>query len=209
MSTRNIHLMKDIKYKELYQRVEAVCWQTTVSVPQMAKAIGKEYRTFKGYLCEQRQHNLWPLLPQILDAYPRISRHWLYFGEGPMLIGQGVPLDQPVPLQELMRTAEGIAADCHGSWGQVLRMIVDGAREELEQQSASPEVSKELAEAKAEIARLQKKTEMLLTRTVELQDELLNVHKAEKAEREKRAEKSSAEESVGRAAHTGHTAARS
>ena len=65
------------------------------------------------------------------------------------------------------------------------------------------------AEAKAEIARLQKKTEMLLTRTVELQDELLNVHKAEKAEREKRAEKSSAEESVGRAAHTGHTAARS
>ncbi|WP_240825614.1 hypothetical protein [Desulfovibrio sp. UIB00] len=165
--------------------------------------------TFSGYLNEQRQHNLWPLLPQILEAFPRLSRHWLYFGEGPMLIGQGVPLDQPVPLQELMRTAEGIAADCHGSWGQVLRMIVDGAREELEQQSASPDASKELAEARAEIARLQKKTEMLLTRTVELQDELLNVHKAEKAEREKRAEKSSAEESVGRAAHTGHTAARS
>lgn len=194
---------------ELFERIKKVGKVVATSDSAIASAIGMKQSTFSGYLNEQRQHNLWPLLPQILEAFPRLSRHWLYFGEGPMLIGQGVPLDQPVPLQELMRTAEGIAADCHGSWGQVLRMIVDGAREELEQQSASPEVSKELAEAKAEIARLQKKTEMLLTRTVELQDELLNVHKAEKAEREKRAEKSSAEESVGRAVHTGHTAARS
>ena len=110
--------MNKEKYDQLYQRIEAICWRTTVSVPQMAKAIGKEYRTFKGYLCEQRQHNLWPLLPQILDAYPRISRHWLYFGEGPMLIGQGVPLDKPVPFQEVILTAEAIAADCGGSWGQ-------------------------------------------------------------------------------------------
>lgn len=194
---------------ELFERIKKVGKVVATSDSAIASAIGMKQSTFSGYLNEQRQHNLWPLLPQILETFPRLSRHWLYFGEGPMLIGQGVPLDQPVPLQELMRTAEGIAADCHGSWGQVLRMIVDGAREELEQQSASPEVSKELAEAKAEIARLQKKTEMLLTRTVELQDELLNVHRAEKAEREKRAEKSSAEESVGRAAHTGHTAARS
>ena len=70
-------------------------------------------------------------------------------------------------------------------------------------------VLRELAEAKAEIARLQKKMEMLLTRTVELQDELLTVHRAEKAKREKKAEQPSAEESVECAAHTGHTAARS
>ena len=108
-----------------------------------------------------------------------------------------------------MRAAEIMAAGCDRSLVQVLRMIVDSAREELEQQSASPDASKELAEAKAEIARLQKKTEMLLTRTVELQDELLNVHKAEKAEREKKAERSSAEESVECTANTGHSAARS
>ena len=194
---------------ELFERIKKVGKVVATSDSAIASAIGMKQSTFSGYLNEQRQHNLWPLLPQILEAFPRLSRHWLYFGEGPMLIGQGVPLDQPVPLQEIIRAAEAMVADCHGSWGQVLRMIVDGAREELEQQSASPEASKELAEARAEIARLQKKTEMLLTRTVELQDELLSVHKAEKAEREKRAEKSSAEESVGRAAHTGHTAARS
>ena len=200
--------MNKEKCNQLYQRIEAICWRTTVSVPQMAKAIGKEYRTFKGYLCEQRQHNLWPLLPQILDAYPRISRHWLYFGEGPMLIGQGVPLDKPVPFQEVILTAEAIAADCGGSWGQTLKRIVENAKEEVSQQDVATS-SQELTEAKAEIARLQKKTEMLLTKTVELQDELLNVHKAEKAEREKKVEQPSAEESVGRAAHTGHTAARS
>lgn len=208
MSTRIFHIMDNAKYLELYQRIEAICWQTSVSVPQMAKEIGKEYRTFKGYLSEQRQNNLWPLLPQILDAYPRISRHWLYFGEGPMLIGQGVPLDQQVPLQEIIRAAEAIVADCEGSWGLALKRIVEGAKEEASQQDA-PASSQELAEARAEIARLQKKTEMLLTKTVELQDELLNVHRAEKAEREKKAENPSAEESVGRAAHTGRTAARS
>ena len=37
----------------------------------------------------------------------------------------------------------------------------------------APASTLELAEAMAEIARLQKKTEMLLTRTVELQDKLL------------------------------------
>lgn len=36
-------------------------------------------------MCEQRQHNLWPLLPQILEAFPHLSRQWLYFGDGPML----------------------------------------------------------------------------------------------------------------------------
>ena len=77
--------MKKNEYIELYQRVEAICEQPSVSVPKLAKAIGKEYRTFKGYLCEQRQHNLWPLLPQILEAFPHLSRQWLYFGDGPML----------------------------------------------------------------------------------------------------------------------------
>ncbi|WP_394027462.1 hypothetical protein [Desulfovibrio falkowii] len=195
--------MKNIKYKELYQRVESICWQTSVSVPQMAKAIGKEYRTFKGYLCEQRQHNLWPLLPQILEAFPQISRHWLYFGEGPMLIGQGVPDGQMVSLPELMRVAEAIAADCGGSWGKMLQMAVGRAQEELEQQGNAPQTSQELAEARGEALRLHRMMEGLQAEIISLQKELLAMHKAEKAE------KTQAKECAGRAAHTGHTAARS
>lgn len=193
----------------LCDRVLKVLTNLGLPKSKCAQELGITHKTLSGYLKPEGQHNLWQYLPTILEWYPRLSRQWLYFGEGPMFIGFGIPLDQPVPPQAIMRAAEIMAANCDGSWGQVLRMIVDSAREELEQQSASPDVSKELAEARAEIARLQKKTEKLLTRTVELQDELLSVHKAEKAEREKRAEISSAEESVGRAAHTGHTAARS
>ena len=193
----------------LCDRVLKVLTNLGLPKSKCAQELVITHKTLSGYLKPEGQHNLWQYLPTFLEWYPRLSRQWLYFGEGPMLIGQGIPIDQPVPPQAIIRAAEAMVAECSGSWGQVLRMIVDGAREELEQQSASPEVSKELAEAKAEIARLQKKTEMLLTRTVELQDELLNVHRAEKAEREKKAETSLAEESVGRAAHTGHTAAHS
>ena len=192
--------MKRIEYKELFQRVEGVARILSGSIPQMAKTLGKEYRTFKGYLSEKRQDNLWPLLPEILAAYPRLSRQWLYFEEGPMLIGQGVPIDQPLQPQAIMRAAEAMAADCHGSWGQVLRMIVDNAREEMEQQSGSPETSKELAEARAEIARLHKKLEGLQSEIIGLQKELLAIHKAEKPQ---------ANECPGRAADTGQTVARS
>lgn len=195
--------MKSLNNEELYQRVEAVCWQASVSVPQMASAIGKEYRTFKGYLCKQRQHNLWPLLPLILDAYPRISRHWLYFGEGPIFIGRGIPEGLPVPPLEILRVGEAMAADCGGSWGQVLRMIVDNAREELEQQGSAPQTSQELAKAKDEALRLHRMMEGLQGEIINLQKELLAMHKAEKAER------TEAKECAGRAASTGHTAARS
>ena len=193
----------------LCDRVVKVLTNLCLTKSKCAQELGITHKTLSGYLKPEGQHNLWQYLPTFLEWDPRLSRQWLYFGEGPMFIGLGVPIDQPVPPQAIMRAAEAMAAECNGSWGQVLRKIIDNAREELDQQSASPDASKELAEARAEIARLQKKTEMLLTRTVELQDELLNIHKAEKAEREKRAEKSSAEESVGRAAHTGHTAAHS
>lgn len=195
--------MKSLKYNELFERVEAISWHLTVSIPQMAKDIGKEYRTFKGYLCKGRQNNLWPLLPEILEAYPKVSRHWLYFGEGPMIIGQGVPDGQPVPLPELMHVAEGIAADCGGSWGKMLQMAVGRAQEELEQQGNSPQTSQELAEARGEALRLHRMMEGLQAEIISLQKELLAMHKAEKAE------KTQAKECAGRTASTGHTAARS
>lgn len=192
--------MKILEYKELFQRVEGVARILSGSIPQMAKTLGKEYRTFKGYLCEKRQDNLWPLLPDILEAYPRLSRQWLYFGEGPMLIGQGVPLDQPVPMQEVATAAEAMAADCGGSWSKVLQMIVGRAQEEAGQQAGTPEAALELAEAKEEILRLHKKLEGLQSEIIGLQKELLAIHKAEKPQ---------ANECPGRTVDTGQTVARS
>lgn len=96
-------------------------------------------------------------------VYPAIG----FMGRGANSDGQGVPLDNPVPFQEVIRTAEAIAVDCGGSWGQTLKRIVENAKEEVSLQDVATS-SQELTEAKAEIARLQKKTEVLLTRTVEL-----------------------------------------
>ncbi len=169
--------MKILEYKELFQRVEGVARILSGSIPQMAKTLGKEYRTFKGYLCEKRQDNLWPLLPDILEAYPRLSRQWLYFGEGPMLIGQGVPLDQPVPMQEVATAAEAMAADCGGSWSKVLQMIVGRAQEEEaahEKAPTDPTLLKDLVEAQKEALRLAKKVEALLEENAELRQQGLS-----------------------------------
>ena len=188
---------------KLFQRIKKAAKSLPVSDSAMAAAIGMKQSTFSGYLNEKRQNNLWPLLPQILEAFPQISRHWLYFGEGPMLIGQGVPDGQMVSLPELMRVAEAIAADCGGSWGKMLQMAVGRAQEELEQQGNAPQTSQELAEARGEALRLHRMMEGLQAEIISLQKELLAMHKAEKAE------KTQAKECAGRAAHTGHTAARS
>ena len=191
---------------ELFQRIKKATKAMTLSDSAMAAALGMKQSTFSGYLNQKRQHNLWPLLPQILKAFPQISRQWLYFEEGPMVIGRGIPEGLPVPPLEIMRVAEAMAADCHGSWGQVLRMIVDNARVELETNESTneikmaPETQKELAEAKGEIIRLQKELLGLQGEIISLQKELLAIHKAEKPQ---------ANECPGRAADTGQTVARS
>ncbi len=192
---------------ELFQRIKKATKAMTLSDSAMAAALGMKQSTFSGYLNQKRQHNLWPLLPQILKAFPQISRQWLYFEEGPMLIGRGTPEGLPVPPLEILRVGEAMAADCGGSWGQVLRLIVDNAREELEtnecanEMKMAPETQKELAEAKGEIIRLYKKLEGLQDEVISLQKELLVMHKEEKTVR--------AEGRTGQAAHTGQPAARS
>ena len=114
---------------ELYERV-TTAGKFFGGLPAFAEMIGVQYRTFHAYLSAKRQHNLWPLLPTMLEAFPRLSRQWLYFGEGPMLIGHGTPLDRPVPLQEIAAAAEAMAAEAGGTWGDVLTYIVDAARAE-------------------------------------------------------------------------------
>ena len=191
--------MNETQKHELFQRVDDAAKYFAGSLRGFAALIGIKYRTFYGYISQERQDNLWPLLPVILDKFPRLSRQWLYFGEGPMVIGQHVPLDAPIPLQELAKAAEHMANDCGGAWGNVLKLVIGQAQEETEQQSVSPEAALELAEARGEILRLHKKLEGLQSEIIGLQKELLAIHKTEKNQAN--------EECPGRTVDTGQTVA--
>lgn len=160
--------MKDSNKSELFERVTAA-GKFFGGLPAFAEMIGVQYRTFIGYLSQRRQHNLWPLLPTMLEAFPRLSRQWLYFGEGPMLIGHGTPLDRPVPLQEIAAAAEAMAAEAGGTWGDVLAYIVDAARVEVEK----PEPVAD----NHQILELQNKLLAAQERIIQLQDELLTRQK--------------------------------
>lgn len=54
-----------------------------------------------NYYRNKSPDNLWPLLPKILELFPDVRRDWLYFGEGEMLQGGGIPalagVSGPVP----------------------------------------------------------------------------------------------------------------
>ncbi len=159
---------------ELYERVTAA-GKFFGGLPAFAEMIGVQYRTFHAYLSAKRQHNLWPLLPTMLEAFPRLSRQWLYFGEGPMLIGHGTPLDRPVPLQEIAAAAEAMAAEAGGTWGDVLTYIVDAARAEGEKREPVAD-SREVEDLRMRVETL----ERLLAakeKIIQLQDELLTRQK--------------------------------
>ena len=160
--------MNKTKNSELYERVTAA-GKFFGGLPAFAEMIGVQYRTFHAYLSAKRQHNLWPLLPTMLEAFPRLSRQWLYFGEGPMLIGHGTPLDRPVPLQEIAAAAEAMAADAGGTWGDVLTYIVDAARAEGEKREP-------VADSR-QIQELQEKLLAAQAKIIQLQDELLTRQK--------------------------------
>lgn len=69
----------------LFLRIKELSKKFCGSPTELAKQIGLLPPTFLGYLNEKRQDNLWPLLPKILELFPKIDRDWLYFGEGQML----------------------------------------------------------------------------------------------------------------------------
>ena len=95
----------------LFERILSIVEKTTKSQAKFAESIDIHPRTMNNWMNEKSQDNFWPVLPKILEVYPRISRQWLYFEEGPMFIGHGVPLDQPVPLQEVQAALEQMAKD--------------------------------------------------------------------------------------------------
>ena len=70
---------------QLFQRVKHIAKNKAGSAKSLGEALGLSQSRFNGYLNETRQNNLWPLLPQILELYPDVSRDWLYFGEGEMI----------------------------------------------------------------------------------------------------------------------------
>jgi|GEM_PF-1066577 len=76
---------------QLYQRVIKIARELSTSIPGLAQKIGKEYPTFRAYLNPRREHNLWPLLPEILKCHPEVNDVWLYLGRGPMLKADDAP----------------------------------------------------------------------------------------------------------------------
>lgn len=115
---------------ELYERVKKCAALMHLSESAFARALGLKQSTWAGYLNAERQHKLWPLLPAILQEFPRISRQWLYFEEGPAVIGLGTPADQPVPPARIVEAAEQMVRDCDGSWATLLEHITGMARQE-------------------------------------------------------------------------------
>lgn len=59
--------------------------------------MGLQQQKFQSYLSITSQKNLWQYLPKLTEAYPEISRPWLYWGEGPMFISpsQNIQTQEP------------------------------------------------------------------------------------------------------------------
>lgn len=162
--------IKSSNKSELYERVSEA-GKYFDGIPTFAQKIGVHYRTFLGYLNAKRQHNLWPLLPIMLETFPRLSRQWLYFGEGPMIIGNGKS-ENPISFQEIVASAEIMAAENEGTWGKLLTYIIGVARTEDPQPEIPAVQSRELEELRSRVETL----ENLLAakeKIIQLQDELL------------------------------------
>ena len=71
---------------QLFERVKALAKAKEKSANALAQKLNIPQTTFNGYLKESRQNNLWEILPNILELYPDVSRDWLYFGDGDMLL---------------------------------------------------------------------------------------------------------------------------
>lgn len=70
---------------ELYKRIKQLSKQVVGSEAKLAAILGLRQNQFNGYLNPTSQRNLWEHLPAMLEAFPHISRDWLYFDEGNML----------------------------------------------------------------------------------------------------------------------------
>ena len=78
---------------ELYKRIlQLIDIFDNNSQTQAARRIGIPQKTLWGYLNEDGQVKIKKVfLDKIFEAYPGVRRDWLYFGEGEMLQGGGIP----------------------------------------------------------------------------------------------------------------------
>ena len=80
---------------ELYERVDEIIRIMGKSRTKLAQQLDIKQTTFNSWFSQGRQDYLWPVLFKVLELYPRISREWLFFGEG-----ETVKSDMEVPSRE-------------------------------------------------------------------------------------------------------------
>jgi len=85
---------------QLFERIKVISEGVAQSQTALGKALGLSQSKFQGYLNAVSEKNLWQYLPKILELHPQVSRDWLYFGEGEMLVSG----DERVVVKQL-RTA--------------------------------------------------------------------------------------------------------
>lgn len=112
---------------ELFERIRKLTAKLEVSQAKFAESLSIHPRTLNGWMSAERQDNFWPVLPKILEVYPRLSRQWLYFEEGPMFIGKDVPLNESVPMQEVQTAIEQMARDASGMNKTIYQLIAGQA----------------------------------------------------------------------------------
>lgn len=123
----------------------------------LAEMLEIKQNTFSGYLKLERQDNLWPLLPRMLALFPCLSRNWLYFGEGPMTVGLGVPLDEPMPVS--------LEVDANQARRQDLEARVASLEETLREREEDLAAAKaKLAETETELRDVYRANQKLTTR---------------------------------------------
>ena len=156
---------------ELFERVKRCAEALRLSESALAREIGLKQSTFAGYLTPARQHKLWILLPDILRAFPRISRQWLYFEEGPMLIGGETPSGLPVPDASIIDAAQQMLDQCQGSWAQLLRHILGMARQDTGAGGATAANE----ECVQELLVLQRENRRLSQELIEAKDKIISL----------------------------------
>ena len=91
---------------ELYKRMlQLIDIFDNNSQTQAARRMGIPQKTLWGYLNEDGQAKIKKVfLDKVFEAYPGVRRDWLYFGEGEMLQGGGIPAlagaSGPVPARQ-------------------------------------------------------------------------------------------------------------
>lgn len=147
---------------KLFERVKQLSKIIGISDKEIAEDLGIRPATYTAYLNARREHNLWPLLPRILERWPEISRQWLYFGEGPASFGRPyAQTGRPVGIRRIIGFAEQLVEDCGGNWGEALRVIIGRAKEEADNDPAS---AKRIARLEAELDEVRALNRRLINR---------------------------------------------